>query len=102
VVYVCDIHADQEFACVHTDLLPVELNIVPDDSRVGELERSIRTIKEHLRSCVHGLPFQRVPKLLIQHMVTDVIHCLNQFLWKNGISFDMSPATLVTGHQMPD
>ena len=35
-------------------------------------------------------------------MVTDVICCLNQFPWKNGISIDMSPATLVTGHQMPD
>jgi len=100
--HVCDIHADQEFACVQTDLLPVELNIVPADSHVGEVECSIRTIKERLRSCVHGLPFQHVPKLFIQHMVTDVIHCLNQFPWKNGISIDMSPATLVTGHQMPE
>jgi len=100
--HVCDIHADQEFACVRTDLLPVELNIVPADSHVGEVECSIRTIKEHLHSCVHGLPFQRVPKLLIQRMVTDVICCLKQFPWKNGISIDMSPATLVTGHQMPD
>jgi len=100
--HVCNIHADQEFACVNSDLLPVELNIDPADSHVGEVECSICTIKECLRSCVHWLPFQHVPKLLIQQMVTDVICCLNQFPCQNGVSIDMSPDTLVTGHQMPD
>ena len=77
--HVCYLHGHQDIACVEADLLTIELNIVPEDSHVGEVERSICTIKEHFHSCVHGLPFQCVPKLLIQHMVTDFIHCLNQF-----------------------
>ena len=99
---VCDIHADAEFECIREDVRPVELNIVPADSHVGEIERSIRTLKERLRTCVHGLPFQRLPKLLIRHMVDDAARCLNQFPWKNGISTDLSPAALVTGHPPPD
>ena len=66
------------------------------------MERSIRTIKERLRSCVHELPFQCIPKVMIRHMVADAVRCLNQFPWKNGISDDLSPAALVTGHSNPD
>jgi hypothetical protein len=39
---------------------PIHLNVVTADSHVGEIERSIRTVKEHLRSSVHGLPFKRL------------------------------------------
>ena len=99
---VCDIHADHEFDCLRDDLRPLELNIVPPDSHVGEVERSVRTIKERLRSCIHGLPFTRVPKLFIRHLVADVVRCLNQFPWKNGVSDTLSPAALVTGHPSPD
>ena len=99
---VCDIHADHEFECARDALRPVDVNIVPTDSHVGEVERSIRTIKERLRSCVHGLPFKRLPKLLIRHMVANAVRCLNQFPWKNGNSDDLSPAALVTGHTLPD
>jgi hypothetical protein len=77
------------------------MNVVAADSHVGEVERSIRTIKERLRSCVHGLPFRRVPKLLITHMVSDAIRCLNDFPRVNGISATLSPASLVTGVAAP-
>jgi hypothetical protein len=78
------------------------MNIVTADSHVGEIERSIRTVKERLRTCVHGLPFKRIPKLMIRHMIDDVVRCLNQFPWKNGVSATMSPAGLVLGHAPPD
>ena len=61
---VRDLHTDGEFACIRADMLPIVTNVVAADSHVGEVERSIRTIKERLRSCVHGLPFRRLPKLL--------------------------------------
>ncbi|KAI2498511.1 Reverse transcriptase (RNA-dependent DNA polymerase) [Fragilaria crotonensis] len=99
---VCDIHADNEFECIREDVRPVEVNAVTMDSHVGEVERSVRTIKERLRTCVHGLPFERLPKLMIRHMVIEAVRCLNQFPWKHGISDDMSPAALVTGHPPPD
>ena len=96
------LHGDHEFECVCDELLPIVVDVVPADSHVGKVERSIRTIKEKLRSCVHGLPFQRIPKLMVQHMVTHVVNCLNQFPWANGISSTMSPASLVTGVSPPD
>jgi len=61
--HVCNIHADHEFECVHEDLLPIEINIVPAVSHVGKVEHSIHTIMECLCLCVQGLPFQCVPKL---------------------------------------
>jgi hypothetical protein len=74
----------------------------PPDSHVGEIERSNRTLKERLRSCVHGLPFKRLPKIMIRHMLYDVVRSLNQFLWPYGISQSLSPAAIVTGARPPD
>ena len=99
---MCDIHADNEFECIREEVRPVEVNVVTTDSHVGKVERSVRTIKERLRTCVHGLPFERLPKLMIRHMVVEAVRCLNQFPWKHGISVDMSPAALITGHPPPD
>jgi hypothetical protein len=99
---VCDIHADTEFTCICEDIRPIALNIVPADSHVGEVERSIRTIKERLRTCVHGLPFKRLPKLLISHMITHSVRCLNQFPWRNGISSTLSPSGIILGTALPD
>ena len=99
---VCDVHSDSEFECLRAALRPLVLNIVPPDSHVGEVERSIRTIKERLRSCVHGLPFKRLPKLFIHHMVGDAVRCLNSFPWRSGISSTLSPSAIVTGLPTPD
>jgi hypothetical protein len=99
---VRDIHCDVEFACIREIVRPIQLNVVPVDSHVGEIERSIRTIKERLRSCVHGLPFKRLPKIMIRHMVSDAVRCLNQFPWKYGISETLSPAAIVVGVASPD
>jgi Reverse transcriptase (RNA-dependent DNA polymerase)/Zinc knuckle len=97
-----DIHCDNEFACLRDLVRPIQLNVVPADSHVGEIERSIRTIKERLRSMVHGLPFKRLPKLMIVHMVSDTVRCLNQFPWKHGISETLSPSAIVVGYANPD
>jgi hypothetical protein len=99
---VCDIHGDHEIECVRDALRPIALDIVAADSHVGEVERSIRTIKERLRACAHGLPFKRLPKLMIAHMVADVVRCLNQFPRKHGISDSLSPACILTGAPNPD
>jgi hypothetical protein len=99
---VCDIHADNEFECIREDVCPTDMNIVPTDSHVGEVERSIRTIKERLRSSVHGLPFKRLPKLMVRELASDAVRCLNQFPWKNGVSDTMSPTSIITGKPTPD
>ena len=78
------------------------MNITTADSHVGEVERSIRTIKERLRACVHGLPFRRLPKVVIVAMISDCVRCLNQFPRVTGISSTMSPSTIVRGTPPPD
>ena len=59
-------------------------------------------VKERLRSTVHGLLFKRIPKLLFVHIVADAVRCLNQFPWRNGISRNASPISIVTGAATPD
>lgn len=69
---------------VRASMLPIVLIIVPADSHVGEVERSVQTIKERLRSCALGLPFKCLPRLMVGHMVADTVSCLNQFLQKRN------------------
>jgi hypothetical protein len=99
---VCDVHCDLEFECLRPKLLPIVMDVVSPDSHVGEIERSNRTVQERLRACVHGLPFKRIPRLMVKHMVKDAIRCLNQFPWKYGVSYTLSPAAIVTGAGPPD
>ena len=93
-----DVHANHKFECVRDDLRPIELNVVARDSHVGEIERSIRTtIKERLRSCVHGLPYKHLPCILIHSMVSDAVCCLNSFPWQYGVSKTLSPGNIILG-----
>ena len=39
---------------------------------------------------------------MICHMLDDVVGCLNQFPWKNGISSTLSPAGLVLDYAPPN
>jgi hypothetical protein len=98
----CNIHADAEFACVTIQFLPISTNIVPHDSHVGEVERSIRTIKERLCSCSHCLPFRRLPRLLLFNIVSNVVRLLNQFPYHNGFSEHLSPSTIFLGITLED
>ena len=99
---VCDIHADAEFECIREDVLPIHLDIVPADDHVGEIERSNRTVKERARACVHGLPFRRIPKLVVVSVVADVVRCLNMLPAPTGVSPTLSPLSIVTGAPAPD
>lgn len=81
------------------------MNILTADRHVGEVERSIHTIKERLRSMMlaHGLPFKRLRRIImVSHMIADSIRCINQFPRKNGISATMSLDAIVTGAAPPD
>jgi hypothetical protein len=90
------------FECAQHALSPIHLNIVAPNGHMGKVKRSIRTIKERLCACTHSLPYGCLPKLLLRHMVTDVVQCLSQFPWSVGISNTLSPSTIVTGQPCPD
>jgi hypothetical protein len=70
-----DVHTDSKFEYIRINILPSALNVVPAICHVGDVERSIRTIKERLWSMVHNLSYKCLPKLLIIHMLADTIRC---------------------------
>ena len=97
------VHADCEFECIEPDIRPVALDVVTANGHVPEVERSIRTMKEDLRAVVHGMPFKRLPKLVIQHLVRYATQNLNQLPRpSSGILQHCSPESIVTGRPRPD
>jgi hypothetical protein len=94
---VFDINADKEFECIRTDLLPIRLHIVDKDSHAPEVERSIRIVKERVRCTIAGLPFKRIPRIMIRGLAQFAITSLNQLPALNGVSTLISPLTIMTG-----
>jgi hypothetical protein len=58
-------------------------------------------MKERARTTIHGLPLERLPKLMIQALVYHAAKGLNQFPAKNGISDTLSPLAIMTGRANP-
>ena len=96
-----EFHTDMEFRGIRKYVFPTRLNVTAANDHVGKVERSIRTIKERTRTTIHGLPFKRLPKLLIQELIYHAAKGLNQFPTKNGISDTLSPLTILTGRANP-
>ena len=94
---VTKLNADNEFENIHDVIRPAALHIVGANEHVGDIERSIRTIKECTRCHVHRLPYKRYPKLMVAGMVLHVVKSLNNLPSETGIQCAHSPATLITG-----
>ena len=94
---VVDVHADKEFECIADDIKP-HAEICPADAHVPIVERSVRTMKETCRKTIHGLPFERLPRLMVRRLVKEVDRCLNMFPYPEGISKLGSPDSIVTGN----
>ena len=73
------------------------VNLTSANEHVPDIERRIRVVKE--RSCAtrHGLPFQRIPQLMVTHMVLLVVKMLNYFPPKGGVSTHISPKKIMSG-----
>ena len=99
---VVNIHADNEFECCRNELNPIVLDIAGAGMHVGEVERSIQTIKERVRCTTHDLPFKNYPKVLVTGCVSYNIKRLNNLPADDGISDTLSPNTSVTGAQSLD
>ena len=99
---VVDAHADKEFECLHGSLGNVSLEICGPDEHVPEVERSTRMMKETMRATAHGLPYCRLPKIMIVELVAMATRCLNGFSKEDGVSEHMSPHSIVTGRSRVD
>ncbi len=99
---VINVQGDREFACLCCDLDHIITNIVDTNNHVPEVERSIRTIKDRVRSTIHGLPFKCWPRLMICAAVEAAVRNLNMFPATTGVSATLSPRTILTGRGPPD
>ena len=63
---------------------------------VGPVERDIRYNKEKARSLPYTLPFDKIPKVMLIHMMFNVTMVMNMFPRKGGNSI-YSPQMIMTG-----
>ena len=94
-------HSDREFASLQALVASLPdgpmINLASANEHIPEIERKIRVVKERCRAAQHGLPFQRIPKLLTIHIVFQTVKLLNFFPTKGGISDTLSPKTIMSG-----
>ena len=74
-----------------------QANLTSANEHVPEIERRIRVVKERCRATRHGLPYSRMPVLLLVNMVLACGQMLNNFPSKGGVSSAYSPCTILTG-----
>ena len=101
-ISVNTINTGNKFKCVRNNIPPVTLNAVSAEEHVGEVEWSIRTIKEVTRCDVQRLQYTYHPLAMARVCVMKRVKDRNQSPPNNGISNELSPNTLVTGRPSPD
>ena len=101
---VTTVHADGEFSPLKPliESMPSGpvVNLASSNEHVPEIERRIRVVKERSRATRHNLPFTRIPKLLMIHLVINAVKLLNYFPTKGGVSETLSPKTILTGETL--
>ena len=100
-ITVTQINADNEFACAADEVLPTRLNIAASEEHVGDVERSIRYIKEGTRKHINRLPYTHYPKVMVTGCAMHVLKSINGLPSENGLSTVLSPHTLITGEAAP-
>ena len=55
-----------------------------------------------MRTTIHGIPFARLPRVLVKELATAAVSCLNMLPHPDGVSATLSPATIVTGAPKTD
>ncbi len=93
------IRADLEFATIQALVgeLPTNptMELAAQGEHVGLAERNIRFLKEKVWSLQHTLPFEKVPKYMLIHMVFAATKVMNMFPCKGGNKY-YSPGAIMT------
>jgi len=89
--------SDNEFSSIRESILPIELVIVGKGQHIPEVERSIRTLKEDVRTTIHGLPILFYPQLMMKSLLIHVTRLRNMLPSPNSVCQHLSPATVVIG-----
>ena len=71
------------------------LHTCATNDQIGDIYRSILTIKERVRCGCHSIPYKKIIKLITISLVQDIITCLNMLPYQNGISRNLSPVAII-------
>jgi hypothetical protein len=99
---VTNIHCDGEYNHIKPLFPTIRFDICAPKDHVPEVERAIRTMKDTIRSTIHGMPYHRLPRTMVKELASMAAHTLNSFPHQDGISDTLSPANIVTGAPKPD
>ena len=94
--------ADNQYKCLRDGLLPIMLTVVGAGEHIGDIEQSIRTVKEGARTTIQGLPFKRYPTVLVNAIIQKSVGDRNSFPEENRVSKDMRPRMIITGQPKID
>jgi hypothetical protein len=102
--HIKTVHADVEFAPLKPLIESIPggpmVNLASANEHVPEIERRIRVVKERWQAIRHSLPYERIPKLMMIHIVLNVVKLLNLFPTKGGVSDTLSPKTIMSGETL--
>jgi len=98
-IKIIQLNGDNEFESLRSDdsINNIRLNIVAADEHVGDIGRSIRTIKEGTRTIINSLYYKCYPRAMIAGAVVSAVQALNQLPSLTGVSKELSPESLVIG-----
>jgi len=70
---VVSVFGDAEFLPLSVSILPTILHACGKGDHVPTIERSIRTVKDHCRYIIHGLPYPYYTKLMIKSLMYKLV-----------------------------
>ena len=73
----------------------LRMNYANSKEHVPRAERNNRKIEERVRSSYHQLPYDQLPKLLVEAMVMEGAKKLNLFPARHGVSKYYSPRMIL-------
>ena len=82
-------------------VLGITVNVTATHEHVPEIERRFRVIKERARGIRNSLLYITMRKIMVTELLYVVVHWLNVFPVKSGVSETLSPAVIMTGRS-PD
>ncbi|KAL7504014.1 hypothetical protein ACHAXN_002241 [Cyclotella atomus] len=89
---------DMEFRPLEDKSEETLVNTTAAREHVGDIERSIRTIRERARCETSELPYGHcMPDVMLIQLLYFVVLWLNVPIWENGASTELSPREIVTG-----
>ena len=78
------------------------MHICASNEHSPKIERSIRTIKERVRTIYHSIPYTRYTQLMTKSLEYTVMQWLDSFPNAVGVLGDYSPANIIEGKLNPD